>query len=138
MGEPKQVVRAAIEAFTAQDRDRFIGLHADDVVVHGPAGDIHGAEAVATEEFGLFDAFSDLTWTLDDVIAEESLVAVRLTGTGTHDGRLGDLAPTGTRVAFVSYGTFRVEGGQVAEVWILPDRLGMKQQLGASQDPTAR
>lgn len=134
----KDVVRAAIHAFSDQDRDGFADLHADDIVVHGPTGDVHGVEAVTDEEFEIFDVFSDLTWTLDSVIAEENLVAVRLTATGTHDGNLGDLTPTGTRVSFASYGTFRVEDGQVAEVWILPDRLGLRQQLGATHDTTAR
>lgn len=140
MGEPtaKDVVRAAIYAFSDQDRDGFADLHAGDVVVHGPTGDIHGVEAVTDEEFGIFDAFSDLTWTLDSVIAEESVVAVRLTATGTHDGNLGDLTPTGTRVSFASYGMFRVEDGQVAEVWVLPDRLGLRQQLRTTQNTTAR
>ena len=140
MGTPttKDVVRAAIQAFSDQDRDRFADLHADDIVVHGPTGDVHGVEAVTEEEFAIFNAFSDLAWTLDSMIAEGSLVAVRLTGTGTHDGNLGDLAPTGTRVSFASYGMFRVEDGQVVEVWILPDRLGLRQQLGTTQDPTTR
>lgn len=133
----KDVVRAAIHALNDQDRAAFAELHADDIVVHGPTGDIYGVAAVTAEEFGIFDVFSDLTWTLDSVIAEETLVAVRLTATGTHDGDLGDLTPTGTRVSFASYGMFHVEDGQVAEVWILPDWLGLREQLATTQDTTA-
>ncbi len=134
----KDVLREAIRALNDQDRDRFMALHADDVLVHGPTGDVQGVEAVTEEEFGIFAVFSDHTWTVESIIAEGGLVAVRLAGSGTHGGPLGELEPTGRRVSVVHHGTFRIEDGRVAEVWFLPDRLGMMQQLGATQDPTAR
>ena len=41
-------------------------------------------------------AFSDLHIQIEDQIAEGDKVVTRWTGTGTHDGDLAGIAPTGT------------------------------------------
>ena len=58
-------------------------------------------------------------------------VAVRATATGTHRESLLDLAPTG-RSFEIAYAWFcRVDDGQIAAIWSLPDGLGLLQQLDA-------
>lgn len=67
---------------------------------------------------------------LTDVVADER-VAVRATVTGTHRESLVDLAPNGAsfEIGYVWFG--RIENGQIAEMWSLPDGLGLLQQLDA-------
>ncbi len=134
----KDVVRSAFHALNGRDRDRFADLHAHDVVLHGPNGDLHGAEALTDHEFEIFDAFSDFTFTLHTLVAEADLVAARWTAAGTHDGHLGDVGPSGEEVVIDVFGMFRIEGDRVAEAWALPDRLRMMQQIGTSKDLAAR
>jgi len=45
-------------------------------------------------------AFPDIEFTLDQVLAEESRVAIRLTGRGTHKGSFMGIPPTGKQVSF--------------------------------------
>jgi predicted ester cyclase len=50
--------------------------------------------------------------------------------TGTHEGELEGIAPTGGRVAAQQSHWFRVVDGKLAEHWAVRDDLGMLQQLG--------
>jgi steroid delta-isomerase-like uncharacterized protein len=76
-------------------------------------------------------AFPDFHNRIDDLIAEENKVVALLTYTGTHQGMLFDIAPTGKRVEYAGTAVFRIEGGQIASGWVLGDRLGLLQQLNA-------
>lgn len=134
----KDVVQRALDSLNDQDREAFIELHADDAVVHAFGEDHHGIDAIVAEEFGSFDAFSDLTYTLDDILAEDEMVAARWTAAGTHDGEFDGIEPTGEEVEFPVMGTFRVEDGRVGEVWLVADQLGLLEQLGVIEPPSER
>jgi predicted ester cyclase len=64
-------------------------------------------------------------------VATDDQVDVRATVSGTHSEPLMGLAPTG-RSFEIDYVWFcRIEEGQIAEIWSLPDGLGVMQQFGA-------
>lgn len=71
------------------------------------------SEAVADEEWSHFDAFPDLTLEPDQIVADDGTVAVRWTATGTHEGDLRGISPTGTRVEYQLMGMFRVDDGSL-------------------------
>jgi predicted ester cyclase len=78
-------------------------------------------------------AFPDLQWTIDLVLAENDLVAARWTASGTHTGSWGGLAPTGRRADFSGVNIFRFgDNGKVAEIWNHRDDLGLMEQLGVA------
>lgn len=81
--------------------------------------------------------FSDWQETVEDVIAEDDRVAVRMTGRGTHDGDFQGIPATGRAVLVEGVGIGRVAGQQIVEAWAAYDALGMLQQLGAVPGPTA-
>ena len=109
-------------------------VFADDYVRHdlrqtqapsGPAG-----QALIAERFR--NAFPDLEWQVDILIAERDFVAARWTASGTHSGAWGEAAPTGRRVTFSGVNIFRFgEHGKVVELWNHRDDLGLMEQLGA-------
>jgi steroid delta-isomerase-like uncharacterized protein len=67
-----------------------------DIVVHDPAGgDVTGTEAFKQFVAVYRNAFPDLHFELEDVIAEGNRVAVRWTSTGTHLGELMGIPPNG-------------------------------------------
>jgi predicted ester cyclase len=70
-------------------------------------------------------------YTLDLLIAEDDLVAVRWTMTGTHTGPWGDQPPTGRRLSYSGVNIFRFSEGKVVEIWNHRDDLGAQQQLNA-------
>jgi predicted ester cyclase len=114
---------------------------APDVVVHNVAtgAEIRGIEAYKQSWNGTFTAFPDVHYTVEDVVVEGDKVALRYTMTGTHEGRLGNiaanLAPTGKKVTQTLFGLQRYEGGKIAEIWSMSNRLSFYQQLGVTPTP---
>ena len=77
------------------------------------------------------NAFPDLHVTIDDMVAEGDKVVFRATNSGTHKGEFIGIAPTGKHATWTEISIWRIEGGQIAEVWTEVDKLGHMQQLGA-------
>lgn len=94
--------------------------------LRGP--DLYTALAVSTREL-----FSDLTFTIEDVIAAGDKVALRWTMVGTHDGPLYGVEPTGEQVELTAIEINRFEDGKLAETWTQSDQLGLMEQVGAFQ-----
>jgi steroid delta-isomerase-like uncharacterized protein len=80
-------------------------------------------------------AFPDVQVHYDGVIAEGDMVSCRWTSTGTHQGNLFGIPPTGRSVKVTATVVYRVEGGRLAEGWINRDDLGMMRQLGVIPTP---
>jgi steroid delta-isomerase-like uncharacterized protein len=82
-------------------------------------------------------AFSDLEFTIEQLVAEGDIVASLVTGRGTNDGPLMGMPATGRTAQWASTGFFRVRDGKIAEHWGVPDLLGLLGQLGAVPVPPA-
>jgi predicted ester cyclase len=76
-------------------------------------------------------ASADVDLDIKDVVASDDLVAVRGRVTGSHRESLLDLAPTGRSFDIACAWFSRIDGGRIAEVWSLPDCLGLVEQLDA-------
>jgi steroid delta-isomerase-like uncharacterized protein len=90
----------------------------------GPAG-----QAKIAADFRA--AFPDLHMKLDLILAEGDLVTARWTTEGTNTGPWAGRPPTGKRAKFSGVNIFRIDGGQVVELWNHRDDLGLMQQIGA-------
>jgi len=75
-------------------------------------------------------AFPDLYMFIEDVIAEEDMVAIRFVMAGTHEGIFMDIAPTGRTVEVGGCSIFHFGDGQIIERWQEFDMLGLYTQLG--------
>lgn len=75
-------------------------------------------------------AFEHLDVTLNDLVAEGDLVAVRFTARGVHQGAFMGLPATGKSITMTGIEIFRIEDGRIAELWGEADLLGLMQQLG--------
>jgi predicted ester cyclase len=80
-------------------------------------------------------AFPDLHYAVEDQIAEGDKVVTRYTASGTHQGELMGVAPTGSRVEIRGISITRIKGGKIEEIWESYDALGMMQQLGVVAFP---
>jgi steroid delta-isomerase-like uncharacterized protein len=74
--------------------------------------------------------YQDLSFTIEDEIAEGDKVVVRWTHQGRHSGEFMGAAPTGKMVTVTGINIFRLAGGKIEEVWVNSDDLGELQQLG--------
>jgi steroid delta-isomerase-like uncharacterized protein len=108
--------------------DEFIDPHAvDHSAPAGAPGGIGGARQFA----GMFlTAFPDVSFTVEDLIAEGDKVVACLTTSGTHQGVFLGIPPTGKHVMVTGIEIFRIAGGKIVEHWNNYDDLGLFQQLG--------
>ncbi len=101
-------------------------------VVHHAAGgypSVMTNAGVAAMMDDFLTAFSDLRYNFDFFVAQDDYVVERYTATGTQDGPFGNLAPSGRRATWTGINIFRIECGQIAEVWSEVDALSRNQQL---------
>ena len=78
----------------------------------------------------LLAAFPDISFTVEDMIAEGDKVVTRWTMNATHKGQFGGIPPTGKRVSITGVDISRIVTGKFVESWMYSDRVGLMQQLG--------
>ena len=99
-------------------------------------GKVDGPSAMRQTARWLLAQFPDLHMTIEAMVAEGDLVAVRVLSEGTNLGPLnGVVPPTGKRFAARQSHWFRVEDGRLAEHWATREDLVAMLQLGVVQPP---
>lgn len=98
-------------------------------------GNKPGPESLRTLAAMLRTAFPDLHFEIEELVAEGDTVAGRLTMTGTHEGPLMGMPPTGRSVQQDHMHFVRFRDGKAIEHWGVRDDLGMMQQLGVIPPP---
>ena len=96
-------------------------------------GDHHVTSAAEMKDLikGYRVSFPDLQANIEDILGEGDKIATRVRFTGTHNGELRGVAPTGLPVTFTLTMVSRFRGDKIAEVWINWDALTVLQQIGA-------
>jgi predicted ester cyclase len=131
------VRRWFVEGMNAGDarraRDISDQIFAVDFIDHDGIDQVtHGREqwqrAVIDTVFG---AFSDIEVTVEKLLAEDRMVAVRYVFTGTHTSPFQGIAPTHRRICHSENEIYRIADGRIAESWGEGDWLGTMRQLGA-------
>lgn len=129
--------KAAVRRFFAEGvtqgrLDVVDELVSPDFIWHGPGGRVITGAAGLKELVGTYRrAFPNLTVAIEEQVAEGDRVATRFTASGTHDGELDGVAPTGREVTIAALNTCRLDRGRFAEVWEVFDEMAMMQQIGA-------
>jgi len=95
----------------------------------GPAG--------AREFLGRFrEGFPDMTFSVEEMVAEGDHVAIRWTGAGTHEGDFMGFEPTERRVTFGGMTFLRfARDGAIVEGWTQIDAIGLLRAVGALREP---
>lgn len=113
-------------------------------VAHDGPDPAHGYDAMLRALPGLLRAFPDLRFTIEQLIGEGDLVAVRLRGEATHSGEAMGRSPTGKRITWTENEIFRFADGLVVESWgegTLDEALGrdrLRLPVGAARGVTPR
>ena len=130
----KQVARRVFEEGLSQGR--FDVPYTDDFVGHGGGTATFTHEAGMAEARGWRLAFPDLKVSVDLIVAEDDLVAVRWTARGTNSGAGNGIPATGKQVRTSGTAIFRFVDGAIAEEWTAGDSLGLLKQLGLMPPPS--
>ena len=137
--ENKAIVRRVNdEVWSEGQLDVIDELFADDFVatIVGAPEEIRGPQGFREFVVMYRKAFPDLRLTVDEQFAEGETVVTRWTATGTNEGELMGMPPTGKQATTAGININRVSGGKLVEGWGLFDQLGLLQQLGAVPVPT--
>lgn len=131
--ENKAVARRYFEEVWNQQRPTVLDqIIAKGAILHDPANPSLPVGAEGQKQlFTKYNAaFPDSRFTVDAIIAEGDLVAIRWMVRGTHQGTLDSLAATKKQVNLTGTTTMRIVSGKIAEMWNNWDALGLLQQLG--------
>jgi steroid delta-isomerase-like uncharacterized protein len=103
---------------------------ATDLVIHASSQEIRGREGAKQYVAALRTGFPDLSFTIEDQIAEGDMVVTRWTARGTHRGEFQNVPATGKEVRLAGTDIDRMIGGKVVECWAHVDELQLMRQLG--------
>jgi predicted ester cyclase len=78
-------------------------------------------------------AFPDLKVTIEDSVAVDDRVWMRVTCSGTHLGQFKGLSPTGRRFEITEIHIARFENGKGVEHWGVADTPRLMEQLGVTR-----
>lgn len=116
--DPKAVVRRFVEEVLSGEGE-------------GPMADLV-ANNPLQERVAVFKAaFPDLVVTIQEAAVDNDLVAVHLTGRGTHEGLFEGCPPTGRWWAASCTAIYRVAEGRITDFWVNWDLLSILEQIGA-------
>jgi steroid delta-isomerase-like uncharacterized protein len=126
-----ELVRAGFQAFNSGDADECITRIAPDLIINlAELPEPQHGRDVWRQGFEMMKhAFPDLQAHIEDIIAAQDKVAVRVRFRGTHSGEFLGFAATGRTVEYVSHEFYRIADGLIAEEWICSDMATLLRQL---------
>ncbi len=98
----------------------------------GSSEPAEGPEGVKQVVAAFRAAFPDLHVEIDEIVADGDVVMARVTPSGTHQGELMGVAPTGLNVSSTVSHCARFSNGKMIEDRIVFDRADLMEQLGAA------
>ncbi len=102
---------------------------------------LQGPDQILAFVSAFWDAFSNLEVKVISEVEQGSMVAIRATISGTHDGVFhtpaGDLPPTGRSISLTFSDDYEVKDGLVISSHLHLDRLALLEQLGAIPAPAS-
>lgn len=128
--------RALDEVFSAGDMSAVDEIFARDFVNHeaGPQTP-PGREGLKVTVRWMRSAFSDMRYEVEDAIAEDDKVVLRVISRGRHAGDFMGFPATGREFAVKQIHVYRVVDGKILEHWAVRDDLGQGIQLGFVPGP---
>ena len=127
--ENKALVRRVYDLYNRREIKVAYELYAPQCVFHMPHSDMSVKECLEYDSI-LLAAFPDLSFTIEDMVAEGNRVAYRVTGRGTHQGEFMGTASTGNKIVITFADFVKIEAGKWVEFWCTYDNLHFRQQLG--------
>ena len=130
--ENKKIVRKSIEVINTKDLSSIEQMVAPDFVDH--TRKMQGSEGLKQFLSMIYKSFPDFHLTIEDIIAEEDKVWVRLTITATHTGEFFGLAPTGKKFTEPSVWIYRIANSKIIEGWDVHDELDFYKKIDAIEN----
>ena len=128
------VRRFYAELWNAWDDDVVAEMLHPELLFRGSLGqEAVGLDAWRGYRDGVRRASGDFHNEILDLVAEADRAAARLRWSGTHQGRLLGIEATGRRFGYDGAAFFTARDGLFAEIWVVGDLEGLRQQLSRQQ-----
>lgn len=127
----RQAVEIFYRAFTGKNPDlvdEVLAPNWDDIPLAPGQGP--GPEGIKPIIRSVLQAFPDVRITIQDMVQEPGRIGVRAEISGTHQGELFGIAPTGKKVSFRLHEFHTLDGKRVTTTWHMEDWFGLFLQLG--------
>ena len=127
------------QVFNGRDAERARDFFTADVAWHGNTlGTVNGLDTIVPVLAGFLGALSDVQAEVQDVIASNDLVALRLVVNAQHTGNLLGIPATNGPVHWDAVDIYRVnDAGKISEQWAFEDLAAVLSQVGGVKLPWA-
>lgn len=121
-----------LEAWNTHDLDQVARLYHPDFegIDVAEANPQQGLEGVRQSMRHYFQAFPDLYFTAETLLIREPQVSMFWVATGTHQGRLMNIPPTGRRIHLRGASLFTILEGKIKKVTHIWDVAGLLREIG--------
>ncbi len=92
---------------------------------------LRGSEALKNFVKGFHSAFPDSHYTIQLEMSDNDMAAIRWTYTGTHQDKFLSVPASGRSVQLQGVSIFQVDEGQISEIWVNENDLGLLEQINA-------
>lgn len=118
------------EVWGAHDAEAIEDIYAADFRGHGYPFGMTASRGRYKRLVELFHGgFPDCSIEVEEMTADDEFVYAEWTFTGTHEGALGILPPSGSEVTFSGGGRHQHRDGDVSEVWLDVDWTTLYTQI---------
>jgi steroid delta-isomerase-like uncharacterized protein len=130
--ENKVLVRRFVdEVFVKGNPDGVDKLVTPDFTPHSWGNMPSGVEPLKQAIRRVHAGLSDVSFKIEDMIAEEDRVAVRVTAHGRHTGEFMGMPASGKEYTISEMHIFHLRDGKVSDHWRDADMMGLMKQIGA-------
>jgi len=133
----KELMRKSFEEWNKGNSEFFMEATTPDYVYYSPSGNPNPmSREDAVESVKMFwKGFPDISFRIEEIIAEGDKITTRFVARGTHEGEFMGVPATGNKIELSTIIITRIENGKFVEEWEEMDRLGLMMQLGMDLKP---
>ncbi|UCC40495.1 MAG: ester cyclase [Candidatus Aminicenantes bacterium] len=133
----KALAKRYVETFNKGDFEAFKELLSPGYAVYNPSGTTKStSREKLIESYKMAqDAFTEFTWSIEEMIAAGDKVVCRIIARGTYKGGVESIPVSEKELEFSLINIMRIENGKVVEEWQEDDQLGLARQLGMELKP---
>jgi predicted ester cyclase len=132
INQSKKIAQDYFAAYEGDDPDALMCfLHSDYILYPGGDGKPMNAKERRQDETVFFSAFSHITVSIEDQIAESDKVANRITMSGIHTGEYRGISATRKKVIFPYIDILQIKDGKIVREWVEFDAESILRQIKA-------
>jgi len=129
----KELIKAYYDMWNSKDFSQADKICDEDIRFRGSLGIVANGLEGFKEYADMFTlAFPNMYHAVEMSVSENNAVAVYVTYTGTHEGKIFGYEPTGRHINYSGASFFQIRHGKIASVNVLGDLNSLYQQLSGS------